>query len=174
MRSSVHGAVIGQPEQDNLIDVAKREWYTHGQYTDELERRLADYIGVREAAFCNSGSSANLLALSALTDHTLPETRRILPGDEDGDNYAGLLEAGRIARHNQIPLVLSGWYQSTWGSWVAQYYLDHDFHMSPPATGDFIEVSDQPKQAHGNGLLLSRQGRTWIYLNSATRMTETD
>ncbi len=98
----------------------------------------------------------------------------ILPSDEDEDNYAGLIEARQIARHNQVPLVLSGWYQSTWGSWVAQYYLDHNFHTSPPTTGDFIEVTDQPDQAHGGGLLLGRQGRAWIYLNSTARMAGAD
>ena len=82
IRSSVHGVVQGEPERQALLNVIDRQWYTHSVYTTEFEKRMREYIGVRFSAFCNSGSSANLLALSALADHEIPEARRICPGDE--------------------------------------------------------------------------------------------
>jgi len=82
MRSPVHGVVQGEAEKAALLNVIDRQWYTQSVYTAEFEKRMREYIGVRFAAFCNSGSSANLLALSALADHDIPEERRICPGDE--------------------------------------------------------------------------------------------
>jgi CDP-4-dehydro-6-deoxyglucose reductase, E1 len=82
IRSPVHGVVQGDPERDMLLAVVDRQWYTHSVYTTEFEKRIREYIGVEHAAFCNSGSSANLLALSTLADHEIPGDRRIKRGDE--------------------------------------------------------------------------------------------
>lgn len=81
MRVPVHGAVLGVSEKNAIIEVANAEWYTHGRKCEQFESMLAEYIGVKHAAMCNSGSSANLLALSALTAPELGD-RRIKPGDE--------------------------------------------------------------------------------------------
>jgi CDP-6-deoxy-D-xylo-4-hexulose-3-dehydrase len=56
-------------------------WLTSGRFTEQFERGLSTRVGVRHALMVNSGSSANLLAVSALTSKRLLE-RRILPGDE--------------------------------------------------------------------------------------------
>jgi CDP-6-deoxy-D-xylo-4-hexulose-3-dehydrase len=56
-------------------------WLTLGPEGDAFERELAQYLGVRSCTLVNSGSSANLVALSALTSHKLGE-RRLKPGDE--------------------------------------------------------------------------------------------
>jgi CDP-6-deoxy-D-xylo-4-hexulose-3-dehydrase len=56
-------------------------WLTSGPHTEEFESKLAKRMGVRHAFMVNSGSSANLVALSALTSKRLGE-RRLLPGDE--------------------------------------------------------------------------------------------
>ena len=82
MRSPVHGVVQGEAEKAALLNVIESQWYTHSSTAAEFEKRLREYIGVHHAAFCNSGSSANLLALSCLSDHEIPEVRRIMPGDE--------------------------------------------------------------------------------------------
>ena len=82
MRAPVHGVVQGEAERAALLNVIDRGWYTHSVYTAEFEKRMRQFIGVRFSAFCNSGSSANLLALSTLADHEIPEERRICPGDE--------------------------------------------------------------------------------------------
>lgn len=57
-------------------------WLTLGTEGEEFERSLAEIVGVRRSLLVNSGSSANLLAISALTSHKLSPEKRILPGDE--------------------------------------------------------------------------------------------
>lgn len=65
----------------NLHQVASTEIYTSGAFSNELEKRLADFVGAKFCLLCNSGSSANLLAVSALTSPLLGD-RRLKPGDE--------------------------------------------------------------------------------------------
>lgn len=73
--------VYDSRELCNLVDSALDFWLTAGVYTAQFEKRLAEYIGVSYCSLVNSGSSANLLAFTALTSPLLKE-RRILPGDE--------------------------------------------------------------------------------------------
>jgi len=75
------GKVYGAEELTHLVDASLDFWLTTGRYNDEFERTLADFLGVRHALTCNSGSSANLLAVSALTSPRLGE-RALKPGDE--------------------------------------------------------------------------------------------
>jgi len=63
------------------VDASLDFWLTTGRFARRLERGLARFTGRRHAILCNSGSSANLLALSALTSPKLGE-RRLRPGDE--------------------------------------------------------------------------------------------
>ncbi|MBN1484047.1 MAG: lipopolysaccharide biosynthesis protein RfbH [Chloroflexia bacterium] len=77
----VSGRVFDQEELVTLVDAALDFWLTAGRYARRLERELAGRMGVRHALLCNSGSSANLLALSALTSPKLGR-RRLQPGDE--------------------------------------------------------------------------------------------
>jgi CDP-4-dehydro-6-deoxyglucose reductase, E1 len=67
----------------SLVEVALGMWYAEGKYAHKFERDLAFYYKntVRSVALCNSGSSANLLAITAITDRVLGE-RRARPGDE--------------------------------------------------------------------------------------------
>lgn len=81
MKVPVSGTVRTAQERLNLIDVAETGWYTSGKYTAQFERGLREFIGVRHAIFCNSGSSANLLAIMALTAEEHGE-RRLMAGDE--------------------------------------------------------------------------------------------
>lgn len=73
--------VFDHEEGVNLVDSALEFWLTAGRYTDEFEKSLAKYLGVRYCSFVNSGSSANLLAFMTLTSPLLKE-RQIKPGDE--------------------------------------------------------------------------------------------
>jgi CDP-4-dehydro-6-deoxyglucose reductase, E1 len=57
-------------------------WLTLGKEGEEFEERLARFLGVKKSLLVNSGSSANLLAVSALTSPKLPAEKRVLPGDE--------------------------------------------------------------------------------------------
>ena len=73
--------VFDEKEMCNLVDSALEFWLTSGRYTDEFEKKFAEYLGVRFCNLVNSGSSANLCAFMALTSPLLKE-KQVLPGDE--------------------------------------------------------------------------------------------
>jgi CDP-4-dehydro-6-deoxyglucose reductase, E1 len=75
------GRVFDEKEIQSLVEASLDFWLTSGRFADEFESRLAGYFGVSDALLVNSGSSANLVALSALTSPKLGE-RRLRPGDE--------------------------------------------------------------------------------------------
>jgi CDP-6-deoxy-D-xylo-4-hexulose-3-dehydrase len=75
------GKVIGAGELQLMVDASLDGWLTTGRFNAAFERRLAKYLGARYALTCNSGSSANLLAFSALTSPQLGD-RALKPGDE--------------------------------------------------------------------------------------------
>jgi CDP-4-dehydro-6-deoxyglucose reductase, E1 len=77
----VSGRAFDSEELLNLVDSSLDFWLTTGRYAHRFELEFARFMGVRHAILCNSGSSANLLALSALTSPKLGE-RRLQPGDE--------------------------------------------------------------------------------------------
>ncbi|MDO5408348.1 MAG: lipopolysaccharide biosynthesis protein RfbH [Eubacteriales bacterium] len=68
-------------EMVNLVDSALEFWLTSGRYTDEFEKKLAEYLGVKYCSLVNSGSSANLNAFMALTSPLLGD-RQVRRGDE--------------------------------------------------------------------------------------------
>lgn len=77
----VNGKMLDASDYANLVDASLDGWLTTGRFHDEFERKLAKFIGVRSARMVNSGSSANLVAFSALTSPKLGK-RAIKPGDE--------------------------------------------------------------------------------------------
>lgn len=77
----VSGKVIGAAELKNMVDASLDGWLTTGRFNTIFEKRLADYLGVKHAITVNSGSSANLVAFSALTSSKLGD-RAIKQGDE--------------------------------------------------------------------------------------------
>jgi CDP-4-dehydro-6-deoxyglucose reductase, E1 len=77
----VAGKVIDACDLSSVVNSALDCWFTTGRFAEEFERKLARFAGVRCASLVNSGSSANLLAISALTSPKLGE-RRLKPGDE--------------------------------------------------------------------------------------------
>jgi len=76
------GRVFTADEVEAAVGSTLDFWLTLGPEGEAFERELAQFLGVRHTLLVNSGSSANLVALSALTTHKLPKERRILPGDE--------------------------------------------------------------------------------------------
>lgn len=80
-RVNYAGRVFDECELVNLVDSSLEFWLTAGHYTQEFERKLAEYLGVKYCSLVNSGSSANLLAFLALTSPKLGE-RKINKGDE--------------------------------------------------------------------------------------------
>ena len=77
----VSGKVIDAGDLASVVDSALDCWFTTGRFAEDFERKLARFVGVRCASLVNSGSSANLLAVSALTSPKLGD-RRLQPGDE--------------------------------------------------------------------------------------------
>jgi len=77
----VSGKVIDGADVSAVVDSALDAWFTTGRFGETFERDLARFVGVRSASLVNSGSSANLVALSALTSPKLGD-RRLNPGDE--------------------------------------------------------------------------------------------
>ncbi|PYX45601.1 MAG: lipopolysaccharide biosynthesis protein RfbH [Acidobacteria bacterium] len=77
----VSGKVIDGSDIASVVDSVLDGWFTTGRFAESFQRSLARFIGVRSATLVNSGSSANLVALSALTSPKLGD-RRLNPGDE--------------------------------------------------------------------------------------------
>jgi CDP-6-deoxy-D-xylo-4-hexulose-3-dehydrase len=77
----VSGKVLSPEDFVSLVDSSLDGWLTAGRHTKVFERQLADFVGARSALFVNSGSSANLCALSGLTSPKLGD-RALKPGDE--------------------------------------------------------------------------------------------
>lgn len=73
--------VYDHEEMVSLVDSSLEFWLTSGRYTDEFEKKLAEYLNIKYCSLVNSGSSANLLAFMALTSPLLKE-RQIQRGDE--------------------------------------------------------------------------------------------
>ena len=73
--------VFDEKEMCSLVDASLDFWLTTGRFADQFEREFAKWLGVRFASLVNSGSSANLIAFSALTAPELGE-RRIKRGNE--------------------------------------------------------------------------------------------
>ncbi len=80
-RISYASRVYDEKEMCSLVDSALDFWLTTGRFSDEFEKKFAQWLGVRYASLVNSGSSANLLAFMVLTAQELGQ-RQIKPGDE--------------------------------------------------------------------------------------------
>lgn len=98
------GRVFDEKEMMNLVDSALEFWLTNGRYTEEFEKKLADYLDIPFCSLVNSGSSANLLAFMALTSPLLKE-RQILPGDEVITVAAGFpTSVSPILQYGAVPV----------------------------------------------------------------------
>ncbi len=100
------GKVIDGADVSAVVDSALDAWFTTGRFAEKFERDLAGFIGVRCASLVNSGSSANLVALSALTSPKLGD-RRLLPGDEVITVAAGFpTTVNPIFQNHLVPVFL--------------------------------------------------------------------
>ncbi len=77
----VTGKVYDHNEFELLLEAGLDAWWTEGRFTQQVSSDLAGFLGARDVMLCNSGSSANLLALTALTSPMMGE-RRLRAGDE--------------------------------------------------------------------------------------------
>jgi len=102
----VSGKVIGPDDICSVVDSALDGWFTTGRFAKDFERKLAKFVGVRSASLVNSGSSANLVALSALTSPKLGD-RALKPGDEVITGAAGFpTTVNPILQNRLIPVFL--------------------------------------------------------------------
>ena len=96
--------VYDENEMVNLVDSSLEFWLTSGRYTEEFEKNFAEYLGVKYCSVVNSGSSANLIAFSALTSPLLGE-KRIKRGDEVITVAAGFpTTVNPIIQYGAIPV----------------------------------------------------------------------
>ncbi len=105
-KSTVHygGRIYDQRELINLVDASLEFWLTAGRYTQSFEKRMADFIGVKYCLLVNSGSSANLLAVSALCSPLLKQ-RKLVPGDEVITTACGFpTTLNPILQNNLVPV----------------------------------------------------------------------
>ncbi|GAB4249689.1 MAG: lipopolysaccharide biosynthesis protein RfbH [Candidatus Methylacidiphilales bacterium] len=101
------GRVFDEKEVEAAVAATLDFWLTLGKEGEAFEAELASYLGVRRSILTNSGSSANLLALSALTSHKLPEERRIRRGDEVITCAAGFpTTVAPILQNGAVPVFL--------------------------------------------------------------------
>lgn len=102
----VSGRVYDSDDLINLVDSSLDFWLTSGAYALKFEKEFAKYFGLRAALLTNSGSSANLLAVSALTSPKLG-TRQLLPGDEVITVAAGFpTTVNPIVQNNLVPVFI--------------------------------------------------------------------
>jgi CDP-6-deoxy-D-xylo-4-hexulose-3-dehydrase len=99
------GRVFSADEVEAAVGATLDFWLTLGPEGEAFERELAALLGVKHSVLVNSGSSANLLAFSALTTHKLPPARRIMPGDEVITAAAGFpTTVSPIVQYGAVPV----------------------------------------------------------------------
>ncbi|OAA93671.1 lipopolysaccharide biosynthesis protein RfbH [Clostridium coskatii] len=98
------GKVLDENDLANLIDASLDMWLTSGRYADMFEKKFSDFLSVKYCSLVNSGSSANLIALTALTSYKLGE-KRLKPGDEVITVAAGFpTTVSPIIQNNLVPV----------------------------------------------------------------------
>jgi CDP-6-deoxy-D-xylo-4-hexulose-3-dehydrase len=98
------GRVFDESEMISLVDACLDFWLTEGRFSEEFMRKISDYLNVDNIILTNSGSSANLLAFSALTSEKLGD-KRLKPGDEVITVAAGFpATVAPIIQNNMIPV----------------------------------------------------------------------
>jgi len=103
---SVSGKVFDHEDMQHLVDASLDFWLTTGRFAEQFEREFSQYFGLRHAILTNSGSSANLLALSCLTSPTLG-SRSLRPGDEVITVAAGFpTTVNPIIQNQLVPVFL--------------------------------------------------------------------
>jgi CDP-6-deoxy-D-xylo-4-hexulose-3-dehydrase len=102
----VSGRVFDAADVQSLMDSTLDFWLTTGRFAAQFEREFARFCGVRKALLVNSGSSADLVALTTLTSPTLGE-RRLMPGDEVITVAAGFpTTVNPIIQNGLVPVFL--------------------------------------------------------------------
>ena len=100
------GRVFDEKEIINAVDASLDFWLTEGRFSEQFSEKISDMLGVENVILTNSGSSANLLAFSALTSEKLGE-KRLKPGDEVISVAAGFPSTvAPIIQYNMVPVFI--------------------------------------------------------------------
>lgn len=100
------GRVYDEKELVNLVDASLDFWLTAGRYAKTFEKEFARFLGAKYCLLTNSGSSANLLAISSLTSPLLTE-KRLRPGDEVITTACGFpTTLNPIIQNNLVPVFI--------------------------------------------------------------------
>lgn len=100
------GRVFDEEELTNAVDSSLDFWLTSGRYAEKFEKELAEFLKIKYCMLTNSGSSANLLAISALTSPQLGE-KRLRPGDEVVTTACGFpTTLNTIIQNNLTPVFI--------------------------------------------------------------------
>jgi len=100
----VSGKVYDGEDMATVMEAVLDFWLTTGRFGQAFEKSFSEFLGVRHTLLCNSGSSANLLALACLTSPKLKE-RRLQPGDEVITLAAGFpTTVNPIIQHQMVPV----------------------------------------------------------------------
>jgi CDP-4-dehydro-6-deoxyglucose reductase, E1 len=103
-RVNYAGRVFDEKELINAVDASLDFWLTEGRYSEKFAEKIADFLGIENVILTNSGSSANLLAFSALTSLKLGD-KRVKPGDEVISVAAGFpATVAPIIQYGLIPV----------------------------------------------------------------------
>lgn len=105
-RINYGGRIYNEKEMINLVDASLDFWLTAGRYARQFEKEFAKFLGLKYCLLTNSGSSANLLAISALTSPKLGK-KRLKPGDEVITTACGFpTTLNPIIQNNLIPVFI--------------------------------------------------------------------
>lgn len=100
------GRIYDEKEMISVVDSALDFWLTSGRFAQQFEKEFAQFLRVKYCLLTNSGSSANLLAVSALTSPKLGE-RRLKPGDEVITTACGFpTTVNPIIQNNLVPVFI--------------------------------------------------------------------
>ena len=103
-RVNYAGRVFDEKEITNAVNASLDFWLTEGRFSEEFSEKIAEFLGVEHILLTNSGSSANLLAFSALTSEKLGD-KRLKPGDEVISVAAGFpATVTPIIQHGLVPV----------------------------------------------------------------------
>jgi CDP-6-deoxy-D-xylo-4-hexulose-3-dehydrase len=150
--------VFDQKEIVAMTEAVLEGWWTEGKYSIELEAKLAAYVGVKYCSLVNSGSSANLLAVTALTSRRLPEEKRLNPGDEVITVAAGFpTTVNPIIQNGLVPVFVDvelGFYNPSMESIRKAYSEKTKAIIIAHTLGNPYEVDEIAKFCEEKGLWL--------------------
>jgi len=138
----VSGKVFDSSEMKNLIKSSLDFWLTDGEYSEKFSEKMSEYLSVKHVRLVNSGSSANLVALAALTSEKIKN--RVSPGDEVITSAVGFpTTVNPIFQNNLTPVFVDselGTYNPTAESIINAYTPKTKVIMMAHTLGNPLEI----------------------------------